>query len=640
MYVLDMGGRNFRSLEALPHLGATLYADDETFDERLQRLLEFLNREIEERQQHISAADSSNLYEYNERFPNKTLPAIVLVIDNFAALQENYEGLVETSLMPLVRRSLSVGITLVLATNLHTHIPSRLYSLFGERITLKQTNTDNYMDIVGRGAVELGDTPGRGYIRKDRRPLMFHAALPVGVLAEDGRAMRPEAEELRQLGAQMRAAAEQRGWSNTPDPINVLPEQVPLSSLLREAAPPQPKRMQAVLGRSENLQPALFDLRRSGPHFLVVGPPLSGKTTTLYAWVLSLAERYPPDLARFVVIDLQRKFTDYGGRRSLAELPHMLSSVTEIEQLEALLSQLKAECEQMAADGTAGGIFVVIDNFDDFSDETESQHSLGSDIAALARRFGRDGLHFIVAGTPEGSANELKRRIQGANFGIGLRTAAAVETLRVMRTPPALRNKELPIGRGFIVKSGQTTMIQVANPYTESGVPPSGTEDDEEPRIRALDAWVEHMRAKYADQQATWQAAAETAAASSAAPPAERQKITRMLAVLQHGMRQELELLQQGNREHTQPENGEAAPGDSEHDQPGNGNGTHELITAKLMQFDIGSWSKPEVLVGLLKDLYVQQQQAIGLDAATAKSMTEYLDDELLLLALEGDNRE
>jgi DNA segregation ATPase FtsK/SpoIIIE, S-DNA-T family len=635
MYVLDMGGRNFRSLETLPHVGAALYADDETFDERLQRLLEFLNHEIEERQQRISAADSSNLYEYNERFPNQTMPAIVLLIDNFAALQENYEILVETSLMPLVRRSLSVGITLVLATNLHTHIPSRLYSLFGERITLKQTNTDNYMDIVGRGAVELGDTPGRGYIRKDRRPLMFHTALPVGVLAEDGRAIRPEAEELRQLGAHMLGVAEQQGWSNKPDAVNVLPEQVPLSLLLREAVSSQPKRMQAVLGRSENLQPALFDLRRSGPHFLIVGPPLSGKTTTLYAWVLSLADRYPPDQARFVLIDLQRKFTDYGGSRSLAELPHVLSSLTEVEQIEALLLQLNAECAQMAAAGSEGAIFVVIDNFDDFSDETENKHSLGSDIAALARRFGRDGLHFIVAGTPEGSANELKRRIQGANYGIGLRTASAVETLRVMRTPPALRNKELPIGRGFIVKSGQTTMIQVANPYTESSAAPSGPEDDDERRIRALDGWVEQLRTKYTDQQATWQASAETETAPSAAPPAERQKITRMLAVLQHGMRKELEILKQGNGAHKQPENGEQESGDGEHEQPGNG--THELITAKLMQFDIGSWNNPEVLVGLLKDLYVRQQEAIGLDAATAKSMTEYLDDESLLLALEGD---
>ncbi|MEO7908767.1 MAG: FtsK/SpoIIIE domain-containing protein, partial [Roseiflexaceae bacterium] len=634
MYVLDMGGRNFRSLEALPHLGAALYADDETFDERLQRLLEFLNRTIEERQQRISAADSSNLYEYNERFPNQTMPAILVVIDNFAALQENYEALVDASLMPLARRSLSVGITLVLATNLHTHIPSRLYSLFGERITLKQTNTDNYMDIVGRGAVELGDTPGRGYIRKDRRPLMFHTALPVGVLAEDGRAMHPEAEELRQLGAHMRAEAEKRGWHNLPDAVHVLLEQVPLSLLLREAASPQPKRMQAVLGRSENLQPALFDLRRSGPHFLIIGPPLSGKTTTLYAWALSLADRYPPDQARFVLIDLQRKFTDYGGSHALAELPHVLSSVTEVEQLEALLIQLKAECELMAATAAEGDIFVLIDNFDDFSDEIENQYSLGSDIAALARRFGRDGLHFVVAGTPEGSSNDLKRRIQGANFGIGLRTASAVETLRVMKTPAALRSKELPIGRGFIVKSGQTTMIQVANPFTESGAAPSGTDDDDERRIRALDGWVEQLIAKYADQHATWHASTETEAASnasSAAPlPAEQRQITRMLAVLQHGMRQELELLKQGNGEHTQPGNGEHA----------DGNGAHELITAKLMQLDIGSWSNPEVLVGLLKDLYVQQQESIGLDATTAKMTTEYMDDESLLQALEGEQSE
>src|SRR5205823_12819756 len=50
MYVLDLGGRNFRSLEDFPHCGGVSYADDETFEERMQRLLERLTDIIEERQ--------------------------------------------------------------------------------------------------------------------------------------------------------------------------------------------------------------------------------------------------------------------------------------------------------------------------------------------------------------------------------------------------------------------------------------------------------------------------------------------------------------------------------------------------------------------------------------------------------------
>jgi S-DNA-T family DNA segregation ATPase FtsK/SpoIIIE len=94
-YVLDLGGRNFRSIEQLPHVGAVIYADEETFEERLQRLLDKLSRMTDERQQIISNADANNLLEFNEKHPQEAMPGIVVAIDNFAELRENYEGLVE-----------------------------------------------------------------------------------------------------------------------------------------------------------------------------------------------------------------------------------------------------------------------------------------------------------------------------------------------------------------------------------------------------------------------------------------------------------------------------------------------------------------------------------------------------------------
>ncbi|HEX9371600.1 MAG TPA: FtsK/SpoIIIE domain-containing protein, partial [Roseiflexaceae bacterium] len=612
-YILDLGGRNFRSLEGLPHVGAVIYADEETFEERLQRLLETLNRITDERQQILSAADSGRLYEYNARFPAQALPAIVLVIDNFAELQENYEALVETSLMPLARRSLSAGVTLLLATNLHTHMPSRLYSLFGERVTLKQASADNYIEIVGRGAVEIGDIPGRGYIRRDRRPLMFHAALPAGLLDADGRPTRPEAEELRLMAAQMQAAAAARGLRSAPAQVRVLPEQIPLAALLREADQPQPRRVQAVLGLAENLQPALLDLRRAGPHFMIVGPPLSGKTTTLYNWALSLADRYDPAQVRLVLFDLQRKFAEYGGARTLADLPHVLSCITEIEQIEDLLARLKAECEVLSVEPSDRAIFVLIDNFDDFSEEIENQRTLGRDMANLVRRYGRDGLHFVVAGTPEAGASELKRRIQGSNYGIGLRTASAVDMLRVMRTPAALRNKELPIGRGFVVKSGQATMIQVASPYDEvSGADAGGAGDDDEKRARTLDGWIESIGARYAGIRAAWSAAPDRAPAPSEAAPGQRQRADRVRVLVWADVRREIEHLKQGN-------------------------GAEVLMIEKIAQMDAESWHQPEVRLGLLKELYLKQQQALGMDVDVAKSMADLYDEESLLLALEGE---
>ena len=624
-YVIDLGGRNFRSLEALPHVGAAIYADDETFDERLLRLLDFLGQTIDERQQRFSSADCSNLADFNTRFPADALPAIVLMIDNIAALQENYEALIDVLLMPLARRSLSVGITIIVATNLPTQMPSRLYGLFGERITLKQASTDTYLDIVGRGAVELGETPGRGYIRRDRRPLTLQAALPLGLLNAEGRPLRPEAEELRHLSATMQQLAATRGQRTQPNRVRILPELMPLRSALEHAPAVQPRRIQSVLGQGGNLQPALVDLRQSGPHFLIVGPPLSGKTTTLQTWTLTLAARYAPDTARLVLIDFQQTLYDYGGDHTLADLPHTLACVGEIEQVPQLVAQLQAECAAMVASEAEGGIFVLIDNFDDFSDEIERQHELANELVLLLRRFGRNGLHFIVAATPEGSPSEFRRRIQSANFGLGLRTAAAIETLRVMRTPAALRDKELPIGRGYLVKSGQTSLVQIATPTEPNG----NADTNADPSLlaaQALDHWVEQVQAAYPGQQVTWQAPAEAVQpTAAAATPVQRQRSERMLALLQTGMRREMAAMHQGNGEHT---NGEAQA---------NGSNGADLITAQLIDLDLARWNDPQALLGLLKSLYIKNQQASGLDAELAKSMTEFLDEESLLLALESD---
>jgi DNA segregation ATPase FtsK/SpoIIIE-like protein len=508
-YILDLGGRNFRSIEELPHVGAVIYSDEEVYEERLQRLLDMLNRITDERQQILSSADANNLYDFNERNPDQALPAILVAIDNFAELRENYELLVEGTVIPLVRRSLSAGITFVVTGNGPNAMPSKLYNLFGERITFKQSNADRYMDIVGRGAIEIEDIAGRGYIRIGRRPLLLHAALPAGIFStEDGRDTLTEGDELRLMAQNMRLRLESKGtvWRNRPDPINILPEIVPLQDVMDHASKPGPKRIQAVLGQNINLRTASFDLKRMGPHFAVVGPPLSGKSTVLYNWVFSLAERYPPEQVMFILVDVQQKFVDYGGERSLAELPHVVATVSETEQLEELVANLKAECEALSNDDSGREIFFIVDNYDDFSEEVERMRDVPRDLAFLARRYGRDGLHFIIGGALDSGVSELRRRVQSANYGIGLRSAQAVDTLRVTRRPAALRGKELAPGRGFIVKSGEATMLQVASPYEVVGPHTNGEGgDDEETKVAlALDFWVDKIVKMYPEQKASW----------------------------------------------------------------------------------------------------------------------------------------
>jgi hypothetical protein len=221
--------------------------------------------------------------------------------------------------------------------------------------------------------------------------------------------------------------------------------------------------------------------------------------------VLSLAYRYSPEHIKFVLIDLQQRFVDFGGEKSLNDIPHVVTAVTDPEQIEPLVTNLKAECRVLAAEDSSRELFVIIDNFDDFAEEIERLRDAARDLSGLARRYGRDGLHIIVAGNLD-TSSELRRRVQQSNYGIGLRSAQSVDTLRATTRPAGLRGKELPPGRGFTVKSGIPNMLQVATPYDGMGVKmgSSDLEDEEGKNAQALDKWVELIQKKYADQRAVW----------------------------------------------------------------------------------------------------------------------------------------
>jgi hypothetical protein len=500
MYVLDLGGRGFRTLESLPHMGTIIHADEETYHERLGRLVDKLNRVAEERQKFLAEERYDTLYAYNAAHPEHPYPAILVVIDNFAALWENHEALVEAALIPLIRRAQAVGIAFVVATS--GAVVSKVTSLFGDRITLRQSNPDRYIDLVGRGAIEFGSVPGRGYMRIDQRPLLFQVARPCGILEANvpGDSF-AEAADLERLAAMMRAhAAEQLVHRYQPDPIRTLPEIVPLGELLPALQEAPVGAIQAVLGENASLQPALVDLKKFGPHFAIAGPPFSGKTTVLLNWMFSLAYAYPPAQVSMLLIDVQRRLAEYGGTRRLNDLPHVIDVLDEAEQLRAILPALKAECEQLAGSGRA--LYVFIDNYDDFSDELGSAGALVQDLAFLARRYGRDGLHFVIAGGLEGGGNELRRRIQSSNYGLGLRIGQSLDALRVMRRPAGMQEKELNVGRGYLVKAGQAWLLQVASPFEIAGA--AEDEDLEIKNARALDQWVEQLAARYAGKKAVW----------------------------------------------------------------------------------------------------------------------------------------
>ncbi len=297
---------------------------------------------------------------------------------------------------------------------------------------------------------------------------------------------------------------------------------------------------------------------------------------------------------------MQRKFFDYGGERRLDELPHVLATVSEPEQVRELAVTLKTEAEVLAQQPprAAYELFVLIDNYDEFADEIEKDRDLGRDLAALARRYGRDGLHFLISGTLDGGKNDFQRRVLAANFGLALQTAQAVDTFRVARVPAALRRGELVPGRGYVIKSGQLALVQIALPYATNGLAATNGASTNgssaaDPLSSALDQRVAQICARYPDQRVSWAVATPDAAAPAASAAQPSARTQQIIKLLQAGMRKELAGLPAG---------------------AGDGNGSDGLLVAALVQqLNTDGWHDEAVLMPMLKQLWVKEHTATGL---------------------------
>src|SRR3990172_559222 len=95
-------------------------------------------------------------------------------------------------------------------------------------------------------------------------------------------------------------------------------------------------------------EPTVVEFKAKGPHWIVMGPPLTGKTTTLRSLVLSLAHSYSPQQVAMVLVDpsdAARRFYNLGSGEGnpLDKLPHVLATVSTADELDRVVKRLVAE---------------------------------------------------------------------------------------------------------------------------------------------------------------------------------------------------------------------------------------------------------------------------------------------------------
>ena len=501
VYILDFGGRALSTLQDLPHVGAVITAEEE---ERVLRVLRKVNDIIDARQVLFSEAKVNSLDSYNISNPEKKLPAVLVAIDNFAEFKEYYEGLMPP-LMSLIRESRAYGVHFLFSADSPNALGSKLFSLVTERFTLKLTDPAEYTEIVGRGVpADLSPVPGRGYVRIGNMPLEFQTALTFDPTENDPDGL----SKISKMCLRMKELWGNQWKAEKPSTIETLPMRYSLENLLQQVEVPAIRRINAVMGIDDRtLMPALIDIERQGPHLMILGQPFSGKTTALRTMIFSIASNYSPDEVMMVLVDYSRKLWK-GSETSLADLPHVVQTIEEISQLDDLYRNLSEECEEFETNPKRRKIMLFIDNYDAFTEESNRKNmAFFEQTSALVRKYQTAGVYMVVAGSLAimSSSDDLRRVFAAPSFGIALKSADAVNRLNG-KFPRSLAEVELPMGRGFIVRTGITSMLQIATPYPN--------DDDAE---GAMDAWVRKIQKQYPGKKVTWKSSSVTAASSEAA---------------------------------------------------------------------------------------------------------------------------
>ncbi|MET8840985.1 type VII secretion protein EccCa [Streptomyces rubiginosohelvolus] len=451
VYGLDLVGGGLQALSGLPHVGGIAGRADR---ERAARTVEEVRtmlalREDLFREHGIDSVDQLRTLHAAGRMPELASAEILLVIDGFGALRDDFDEL-DDAIADILKRGSGYGIHVVAGMLRWNDVRIAIQSNFGTRVELR-LNDPGESGIDRKLAETLSpDEPGR--VLTDGK-LFAHVALP----RTDG------VEDTTDLGAVLERTARtvRATWNGeVAQPVRVLPQILEPHSLPGPAA--EPTRVPIGLDQSA-LAPVLLDLFRHDQHLLVLGDSECGKTNLLRTVAHGLVDRYGEDDLVFAVMDPRRSLRGVvpeefnGGYAYNSKLCAGLSTAITTE-LEKRLPDENARLEDLEPGNWGKGprIVVLVDDYDVLT--TAGQSPLSPFLPYIPSAVDI-GLHFV-----------LTRRVAGASRGMyeplvqGLRESGASALLMAGDRSegqlfPGVYASQQASGRGVFIRRGQPNRL-------------------------------------------------------------------------------------------------------------------------------------------------------------------------------------
>lgn len=160
-YILDFGSETLQMFQQAPHTGDIVFSGE---DEKLGNLFQMLGREIIRRKKQFVSAGGD--YLSYRRFENTDVPAIVVIINEYANFAEEYEALDER-MSSLTRDCAKYGIYFLITNLSQVGVRYKLQQNFSQVFVLQMNDKSDYISILGNtGGVYPSKLSGRGIFRE------------------------------------------------------------------------------------------------------------------------------------------------------------------------------------------------------------------------------------------------------------------------------------------------------------------------------------------------------------------------------------------------------------------------------------------------------------------------------------------
>ncbi len=162
IYILDFASETLRAFAKAPHVGDVILSYE---TEKVSNLFKMLQAEIERRKKLF--ADFGGNYTSYIKSSGKTLPSIVVAINNFAAFTEMYEEK-EEAVSYLSREGTKYGLYFVLTALGTGAVRFRLLQNFKQLLVLQLNDETDYSSVVGKtDGLFPSKYKGRGLVKRD-----------------------------------------------------------------------------------------------------------------------------------------------------------------------------------------------------------------------------------------------------------------------------------------------------------------------------------------------------------------------------------------------------------------------------------------------------------------------------------------